>query len=127
MLRTVVYVLLAFLIGACVGGYVCYRMAERNALERESIALRNVIESADAAIRSANAAAAEEQRRVVAAALERSQRAKRADEVIANATPDPDRANCEWNADERLRLERLYALYGFTVTPGTGGVPDTMQ
>jgi len=31
--------------------------------------------------------------------------------VSDEAAADPDRA-CEWSADQRLRLERLYAAYG---------------
>ena len=127
MVRTILYVVLAFVVGTVMGGWMGYRVAERGALAREAATLRIALRAAELAVESANAATADEQRRAVAAAIERSRRARLADEVIADAKPDAERIDCEWNDTERLRLERLYVLYGFTIEAGAGAMPDAMQ
>jgi len=123
--RIFIYVVLGLAVGAGGGWYVGYGLAERDALVRSSAAIEAALRAAELAVKSAETAAVEEQRRAVRAAHERTQRAKQADEVVANAKFDPDRTHCEWSDAERLRLERLYTLYGFSA--GAGGVPDPVR
>lgn len=114
--------LLAFVCGGGLGGVLGYQLADGKTESRRADALQTAAESAAAALAETRELATGEQRRAVAAAYRRGLAAQRADAVIADARPDPDRLQCEWSAAERVLIDRIYAAYGHGDPADSGGV-----
>lgn len=71
----------------------------------------------DAAIAAAREELEAESRRAVQAAEARGRRSVAAQEVINEIHVAPDSRDCEWTPEQRLRIEKLYAIYGADPNP----------
>lgn len=119
------YVRIATIAAACLLGYwVGSGLTERDyesRLHDQAVAYAQQWQSA---VEEASRAAETQRKRDVAQAEARGKRSVAAKEVIHEiniAAPGAD-----WTADERLRLERLYAAHGFNPDGTPAGVPSAV-
>lgn len=117
----------ALVVGLAVGGWTGYRVAAGGYEKRIANASTAALEAQNAAVVAANRAAEAERKRTVSAIEVRAARAAIAQGVIHETHADPGPIDCEWRPSQRLRIERIYAAYGFAGETAPRGVPDAVR
>ena len=85
-----------------------------------------IAKSQDAAVERHNLELASERKRANEALASRSQRRQVAQGVIHEVASDAD-LSCEWRDAHRMRLESIYAAYGYASDGSSPGVPGALR
>lgn len=106
--------------GLAMGGWLGYRVAAGGYESRIADAARAAVEAQNTAVEAANRAAKAEHERAVQAIESRARASVSAQEVINEIHVAPDARNCEWSDDQRMRIQRIYAIYSANSAPAIG-------
>lgn len=103
----------SFLVGAGLAGWLAYGVASGNCAKRELAVTKEDNAQLVSRIEAANRDTEAELTVSVAESEDRGRKDAAAQEVVHEAAADTDRS-CEWSDAQRLRIDNLYAIYGYS-------------
>lgn len=115
----------SYVLVLCLGLWVGSGLTARGYEKRLVGISTAVADSYKSVIDDAGKKLAAERKRYVAAEAHRAEQRAAAMEVISAVISDGSRS-CEWRPEHRMRLERLYAAYGYD-PQNPNRVPDAVQ
>jgi len=110
-----------------VGFYVGDRMATGSYETQLRSLADSHVQSQDAAIKRASEASKAQSERAVREAEERGRKSVSSQEIINEIHILPDTRDCEWTDNQRMRIERLYSVYGANPRGSPTSLPNTMS
>ena len=121
------YVRLAiFGVAVATSGWLGYRVADGRC-SAAMLALETTHRNAqNAAVEAASAKLKAQSERAIQQAESRGRASAAAQEIINEIHAAPDTRACEWTDAQRLRIQRIYTLYGASTGAAPAGVSDTV-
>ena len=121
------YVRLAILgVAVAASGWLGYRVADGRCAAAMLTLATTHRDAQNDAVEAASAELKAQSERAIRQAEARGRASAAAQEIINEIHTTPDTRACEWTDDQRLRIERIYSLYGASTGAASAGVSDTV-